>query len=220
MPHLVKYTGAAIADLVSALGFPGGSTLQAALDGYQQRRDDIAKEILLSELKSDAKADWQVANEDAFFGAIHRFRRAATEGAARHNLKLLAQAMRGTLLSGDIRADRFNLFCDRLTGLSRAECWLLGTLHPICQDIRTSGKSTSDGVGSVEMWDRVRAVACPEPYSDSFRLGAALSALARTGLVIPVRLIDLGTMGAETTPLMDDLAELISAEELCAVSRE
>lgn len=220
MSQSLKFSFAMLADFLSAKDIDVGSGLQAVADAYLQRRNDLAKEILLSKLKRDTKAEWQIANEDALFGAIFRFRRAATEGAARHNLKLLAHAIRGTLLSGDITADRFNLFSDLLAGLSRAECWLLGTLHPICQDIRKAGKSTYDGVGAVEMWNQIQAATCPEPYSDSARLGAALSALGRTGLVLPVRLIDLGTMGAETTPLMDDLVELISAEELCAVSSE
>jgi len=220
MSHLVKYTGAAIADLFSALGFPGGSTLQAALDGYQQRRNEDAKEILLSELRSDAKADWQVANEDALFGAIHRFRRAAIEGAARHNLRLIARTMRGTLLSGEITADRFNLFSDMLASLSRAECRLLGRTHLRCRIARDAHGSTSSGVGVQVFWDSLVAELVPHAYPSARHLTTALMALQRTGLVISVGSVDHINVAYETSPLMDDLDQIIAAEDLCVVGLE
>jgi hypothetical protein len=220
MSELVKYTGAMIADLLGAIGVPGGSAVQVAFDSYQARRIEHARKILLAELKANSKAKWQVANEDALFGAIHRFERAAIEGAGRHNLQLLAKAMKGTLLAGDLTADRFNVFADVLATLSRNECWLLGRTHSACTDARKAHGSTSSGAGSEALWNELVSACVPNRYPTKRHLTTALLAMQRTGLVIGLGTYGLLGVAYETSPLMDDLMEIIDATEFESVSAD
>jgi hypothetical protein len=220
MPTVPQVLGTLAEEASAVLQLPGGPTFKAVAEGYEARRRAEARDILFAELRANQKAAWQVANADALLGAIYRFERAALEGAARHNLLLLAKAIKGTYLAGDLTADRFSLFADVLASLSRNECWLLAVLQTICTSLRSRFGSTSAGVPALEMWRALQEKAVPNPYPDAQRLRTALFALTRTGLVLPTSLIDEGNVGAETSPLMADLIEIISAEELEAVGRE
>lgn len=220
MPSVPQIAGTLAEEILGVLQVPGGPTIKASLEGYEARKAAEARNILLAELRANRKAAWQIANTDALFGAIHKFERAALEGAARHNLVLLAKAIKGTLASGDLTANRFNLLADTLASLSRSECWLLAVLQTICSSLRSRYRSTSTGVPALEMWRTLQERSVPDPYPNAQRLRTALFALTRTGLVLPTSLIDEGNIGAETSPLMDDLIEIITAEELEAVSRE
>lgn len=219
MSALVTYTGAMIADILSTIGAPGGSTVQSALDAYRDRQSANARAAILVELRGDTKAVWQVANEDALFGAIHRLQRAAIEGAGRHNLRLLAKAIAGTLMAGDMTADRFNVFADTLATLSRTECWLLGTLHATCTKHRNGNAGNIDDSNGTQFWDEVKSRCIPKLYEDDLRLQTSLASLQRTGLVIPVDIFFWIKHGCyQTSPLMDRLAEIIDAAEFEAAA--
>ncbi len=215
---LANIASSGIADLAAACGIPGsnliGASLQSASQIYLEKKAAERRAIILEELSSDKIAPWQIGSDDATLGAIYKFQRASIEGASKHNLRLIARALRNTVLAGDITADRFNLFSDILANLSRAECILLGKLHRICREKRAQHGTTQDGPGSEEMWETLCAATIPEQYSDKRRLTTALMALQRTGLVMPLTTIDLALTGYESSPLMDELQEIIGDELL------
>jgi hypothetical protein len=60
---------------------------------------------------------------------VVRYLRAAREGAARLNLRLLAKAIAGKLQSGRLVADEFLQYAEALASLSRDEIIVIGTMY-------------------------------------------------------------------------------------------
>jgi hypothetical protein len=104
---------------------PAGRT---ALSTYLKRRAAAAQQILFEELRSGGKLPEQVAAEDDGIAVIHGYMRAAWEGRARVNLRLLAKAITGQLQLGTLIADEFYLYAESLAGLSRDEIILASAL--------------------------------------------------------------------------------------------
>jgi hypothetical protein len=128
MANLPEIIGALAADALSAFSVPGGSTAGVAIAAYGKRRSDQAREILFGELRSGGKSPEQVSAQDDGIAVIHGYLRAAWEGRARINLRLLAKAIVGQLQAGNLVADDFFLHAESLAGLSRDEIILISTL--------------------------------------------------------------------------------------------
>lgn len=107
----------------------GISAGRAALAAYLAKRSDDARAILFEELKSGGKLAEQVAAHDDGIAVIHGYMRAAWEGRARVNLRLLAKAITGQLQMGSLVADEFYLNAESLAGLSRDEIIFISTLY-------------------------------------------------------------------------------------------
>jgi hypothetical protein len=101
----------------------------ARLLGYFRRRAEQARDILFEELRRASLSEAQAASEDDAIAVIVRYLRAAREGAARLNLRLLAEAIAGKLRSGQLFADEFLQYAETLASLSRDEVVVIGTLY-------------------------------------------------------------------------------------------
>ena len=99
--------GALIADGLSAIGAPGGSTVGEAVKGYLQRRSDTARDILLDEFRRAEIDAAKVAAQDDQIAVIYRYLRASWESSARVNLRLLAKAIVGRMRTNTLVADEF-----------------------------------------------------------------------------------------------------------------
>jgi hypothetical protein len=99
----------------------------ARLLGYFRRRAEQARDILFEELRRASLSEAQAASEDDAIAVIVRYLRAAREGAARLNLRLLAEAIAGKLRSGQLFADEFLQYAETLASLSRDEVVVIGT---------------------------------------------------------------------------------------------
>jgi len=128
MANLPEIIGALAADALSAFSIPGGSTAAVAIAAYGKWRSDQAREILFGELCNGGKSPEQVSAQDDGIAVIHGYLRAAWEGRARLNLRLLAKAIVGQLQAGNLVADEFFLYAESLAGLSRDEIILISTL--------------------------------------------------------------------------------------------
>lgn len=128
MANLPDMIGAIVAEGVGFLKTAGVTAGRAALATYLAKRADAAREILFDELRSGDIAPEQVAAEDDGVAVVHGFVRAAWEGKARVNLRLLAKAIKGQLQLGNLVADDFFLHADALASLSRDEIILLATM--------------------------------------------------------------------------------------------
>src|SRR5687767_13911055 len=106
--------GAFVQDGLSLLSLPGGSLAAEALARVMRRREGNAREILRTELAA-GRIDIAIAmSEDEAAAILFRYIRAAQEGAARRNLRLLAQVIRGQLVLGTLVADRFLYLADMI----------------------------------------------------------------------------------------------------------
>ena len=101
---------------------------RSLIAGYLKRKADAARDILLEEIQTGETLPPQGASSDDTVAVIFRYLRAANEGAARVNLRLLAKAIVGNLRTGSLVADEFQLYADALANLSRDEIIVIGAL--------------------------------------------------------------------------------------------
>src|SRR5438105_4782962 len=119
MTTLPAIIGALVSDAFELSGTHGGSVAGAVIGLYFRRRGEQARDILFEELRRANISDAQVAPEDDAIAVIIRYLRAAREGTARLNLRLLAKAIAGKLQSSGLVADEFLQYAQALATLSR-----------------------------------------------------------------------------------------------------
>jgi hypothetical protein len=189
-------------------GLPVGGAATGLLLSYQRKRADEARAILFEALKRAEITDLDVASSDDAAGVVIRFLRAALEGAARRNLKLLAQAIVGKLKVGKLTADEFLWHADILASLSREEILVIGTMYDSYKRGSEQDRAEAHywmltkqglGKGSMGSEERVQAVA-----------GRA----QRSGLVTSVS--SYGAVAYRITPLLLEIAELVDFQEALA----
>jgi len=109
MSNVPAILGALVADGLSAIGVPGGSTAGEAIKGYLARRSAMATDVLLDEFRrAEIDAATAVAEDDRV-AIIYRYLRASWEGSARVNLRLLAKAIVGRMQTNSVMADDFSV---------------------------------------------------------------------------------------------------------------
>jgi hypothetical protein len=140
MTTFPEIIGALVSDAFQLTGIPGGSVAEAAIRRYFRRRAAQARDILFEELRQANISEAQATSEDDAIAVIVRYLRAAREGAARLNLRLLAKAIVGKLRSsGSLVADEFLQYADALASLSRDEVVVIGTIYKLWCGHRTIG---------------------------------------------------------------------------------
>lgn len=155
----------------------GAQTIgKAALQGLLSKRAEAAREVLVDKL-AKGKAKLKDLPEDDVAAVVYRYMRAAEEGAARLNLKLLADVIVGQDAEPGFYANDFLLWADVLSGLRREEVAVLGTLHSEAHKLDYRLPYTG------ELWTR-----CQTSLEDQRGITPAVSdalaaALMRTGLV-------------------------------------
>jgi hypothetical protein len=129
MTMLPEIFAALMSDTFGLLRIPGGSVSEALIVGYFRRRDKLARDILFEEFRLANITDAQAASEDDAIAVIVRYLRAAREGAARLNLRLLAKVIAGQMHSRHLVADEFLQYAEALGSLSRDEVIVIGTIY-------------------------------------------------------------------------------------------
>jgi hypothetical protein len=88
---------AIVADFMAVLGIPGSSTFGLAVREALERRRREAVEVLIAEIEKGKKDDIEFTDDEAdeLVQMLLRFSSAVDAGAARQNLRLLAQVIFG-----------------------------------------------------------------------------------------------------------------------------
>lgn len=178
----ITFAGAVVADWLNAGGIAvaslGGAMLAEALGRVMARRAETARKILEDELRAgDRTLDEQDLEGAAAIS--FRFARAAHEGAARLNLRLLAAVFSGQIVRKEIVADEFLSFADILAPLRRNEIIYLGLLlkHGAFSDA-LGINAFREATAAVMYDEQIQSVGC-----DMFEVQAVAQSLLRTGLV-------------------------------------
>jgi hypothetical protein len=182
---------------------------------YFQRRHDDAYAILLDELQR-AKLGYSApdSEDDAVAVAI-RYLRAAREGAARLNLRLLAKVAAGWLKAGRLVAGDFLQCAPALEALSRAEVIFLAALaRPLANQVELR-RAPSAVSGDGDPWLSVKRALGIRGWDADQCLTVALRSL-RSGLVIAVG--NFGNLQFHAAPLLIGLADIIDFDD--ALRRE
>lgn len=121
---LVKISTSLISDILSCFGIPTAMA-QSVYDEVMERRKKEAMEILLSEIR---QGQFQNVDGHEAISVVERYLRAAVEGTAKQNLRLLAQVIRGMANNKILKAPSFIKYAGILGTLTEDEIRLLGIM--------------------------------------------------------------------------------------------
>ncbi len=195
-------------DLLTIISGMAGNTLEAIpgsaartlVQGALARRRKAAFEILLQELR---RGGGPLTPGDDAIAAVLRYQRAADEGAARRNLRLMAMVIAGKAFIGNLKSDEFLYVADMLSSLRREEIILLATM----QKIRKASLNTEGSPTPEEQWALAEEELIPQPFPDKPAMRAVATACLRTGLLSDANTMDdLGWYS--TNRYMDELEAL------------
>lgn len=178
--------GAVAADILSLYQVPGsntvGAVIQVALQELFARRLRVAREIMIDELRRGDKVLRQIGEVEEAAAIFYRYARAAQEGSARLNLRLLAKVVAGQTVQGNLVADEFLCWADILASLRREEIVLLATLHRHHSSPEVMAEDEGSRDGKAEKLAKNELT--PRLFQTDDDFMAALNAVTRTGLVI------------------------------------
>jgi hypothetical protein len=116
-----------IVTLTGAIEFVLAEGIRESIRRLLKGRLEAAREIFLEEARSGIAAG--SVPPDEFVSAALRYSRAALEGTARRNLRLMAQVMvHNVPQAPSLYADEFLRWADVLASLRREECIAVATL--------------------------------------------------------------------------------------------
>lgn len=200
--ELIKLVSQIAEDAVTAA--PAGA-LKSLVAAVLRRRREVAYDILLREIR---QGKLPLLPPDEIVSSIIRYQRAADEGAARLNLRLMAKVLAGQAFLGNLKANEFLYHADILASLRREEITLLATMQRIKRDHERRGEPLEGH----EQWPIVVSNLVPIVFADEAAVRAATIACLRTGLLADENTMD--NMGCYTTStLMDELERLAPFEE-------
>jgi len=209
MAKLPAIVSAVVSDPIG-LFIPGGATASTLLMGYFERRHEQAREIVLAEMRAGNIDQTEAASEDDAIAITLMILKAARDGRARINLRLLAKAFVGLARRDFLAADELLAHADIPASLSRDEIIVIATVYRYYLMGNDQNRNRGDywllakgnlAKHEMELEDRVQAVA-----------GRA----QRSGLVAAVSAFD--AVAYRVTPLLRDLVKLVDVDD--ALRRE
>jgi hypothetical protein len=225
MTALPEIIGAFVSDTFELTGWHGGLFAGMAIARYLRRRTEQARDILLAELRRANISDAQAASEDDAIAVIIRYFRAAREGAARLNLRLLASAIAGKLQSRRLVADEFLQYAEALGSLTREEVIVLGTMYRYWtaqQSCAAAGAHKTEDRHS-DPWEQTLRELIELAMNEEL-ISTVASRAQRSGLLYPMYgrvgyvAARYGNLSFRVSPLLVDLCRTVDFED--ALRRE
>lgn len=183
--NLPTLLSALVGDVFGAKGWLWGNVAGAgfafAAERLLRRRTEQARDILLDELRRGEKP-LTVPEVDEAVAVLLRYGRAAQEGAARLNLRLLAKVITGQMQHSSLYADEFLRHAETLAHLRREEIILLGTMQRCWNHKSVREIDDSQRLGTFRA--NVGAELIPKLFKDEDEMQAMVGAVARTGLLL------------------------------------
>jgi hypothetical protein len=224
MNTLPEIIGAFVSDSFELTGSHGGSIAGAAIARYFRRRAEQARDILLEELRHANISDAQATSQDDAIAVIVRYQRAAREGTARLNLRLLAMAIVGKFQAGRLVADEFLQYAEALGSLSRDEIIVLGTMYRYCKVHQGLTVTEQQAAGrNADPWELTLQELTGLGMNEKL-VSTVASRAQRSGLLYPMYgrvgfvAARYGNLSFRVSPLLADLCRTIDFED--ALRRE
>lgn len=163
------------------MGNFAGTGFAVAAQGLLRRRAERARNILVEEVRrGERPLDTSEIDEAA--AVLLRYSRAAHEGAARLNLRLMAKVIAGQAHRGALYADEFLRHADVIASLLREEIILLGTRQRYWT-VDAVQELANDHDRMNEVRRLMIAELIPVPFMDIAELSATEDAVVRTGFL-------------------------------------
>jgi hypothetical protein len=212
MKEIVKGVAA---DLFSAVNFSTGGSLvgvgSTLLNSLIENRREVARKIAISEISRCGRSKLDVINSDEFVPIVFRYGRAAIEGTASHNLKLMAKLMRGQIVTESVFASEFLEFADVISTLKLREIAYLSKLVQLYQKGETIDDYDLDQSVAIQL---NRDLLGSSHFKDQRSIKSAEASLLRTSFIyIANQIIGSGDIYAPTEEL-ERLAQLVNLQEM------
>ena len=162
-----------------------------------------ARDIIAEELSQGQALIESIVEVDELAAILLKYVRAAEEGAARLNLRLMAMTIRGMTHKRTLTASRFLYYAWFLANLSREEVIAIATLYKN-EALEPDRISDNEARGRARV--RTREELVPVFFPTERHLNSTLQAATRTGLIVAAS--GWGSLVYETTPLMEEVASL------------
>jgi hypothetical protein len=197
----LEIVGGKIFDLILSETFGG------AIGRLMENRARMAREEIVKQLEKGKH--WAITDDDAA-AAIFSYLRAAQEGAARVNLRMMAEALFNAAQESTFEPVEFRRHASALASLSRDEVLLLAAFLHTKRAIPMPAPSDAEGMrrAADHVWISILGDAAQFP--EGFEILGVVAALTRTGWVIPVS--SVGQINYFTTSDFDRVARLVDFE--------
>ena len=204
---VVPWGAAIVGDVLSLIQIPGSGFLGKFGDKYLERKQREAADILIAEVAkgSPTPIDFSEADVDPLIEIIYRFSKAAADGAARENLRLLAQIIAGLKRYKALDPNRFRKWANILEQLTRDELMVVGKAIALRQKMVAAGDQPSFDFFSILQEEMKAAGYAAEVMS-------LYASVSRTGLLVPGS--GFGALVYRPSPWLDELAQLANVEEV------
>lgn len=204
--RLISYGAQFVGEVISMFT-PGGGLLAKAVDQHLARKTQEAVEIAIEEL-AKGNVDFDEADAEPFVAILLRYSKAASEGAARRNLRVLMQVVVGLKRNKALSGDAFRRWAGILEHMTRDELMLVG------QAIILQRKK-QEGVHSIDdnFWQLLQEAMQAGRYSAG-ELPALAASVSRYGIIVPVSAY--GGIAYRPSPWLEELAKLVSSSTLVA----
>ena len=162
-------------EALSVLHLPGASILEQYVNAAYEKRKAAAREILIDAIKREGVENLQFEEGDAdeLVQMMMRFAKAAEEGTARQNLKLLAQVIFGLKRNRTFEFDKFQAYANVLETLTRDEILFLGRMYRFYTD-------------NPDKNDYRAFLASLSGTFETTQAESLAAALTRTGMLLPI----------------------------------
>jgi hypothetical protein len=204
--QMVPWGSAIVGDVLSVLQVPGSGFLGKLGDKYLERKQTEAAEILIEEMAKGTSDPSSISESDVdpLIEITYRYSKAAADGAARRNLRLLAQVIAGLKRSKALEPDRFRKWANILEQLTRDELMVVGKSIALRQKM----VAAIDGL-SFDFFSILQEEMKTAGYgSEAMSLYASVS---RTGLLVPGS--GFGSLVYRPSPWLDELGQLANVED-------
>jgi hypothetical protein len=208
--ELMPWGAAIAADVMSKFSIPGGNSLSKFADAYLQRRRKEAADILIEEVAkgSSGPINFTESDADPLIEIIYRFSKAVADGAARENLRLLAQVIVGLKKNKALDPDKFRKWANTLEQLTRDELIILGKAIAVSRKIVAAGPDAPN-----DFWQTLKSELEAGHYPAS-EIDPLCASVSRYGLLVPVSA--WGGMVYMPTPWLEELGALADVEGIAA----
>lgn len=213
---LETVTFTAVAQSISENKLAILKSLKWAYHQLHEKRINDASEILLEEIRKGHSSILEADDVYSFVAITERYFRAAQEGAARLNLRLMAKVIANQKLNGNLSADEFLYHADILASLRVNEIILLGKFHVRYKEAQA--ENLQDFASARIATQNVLKELIPDPFENEKEIMATAHAVTRTGLLLP----HPGAVGGPTfepTVLLEKLISAVNMEEAIDIEK-
>jgi hypothetical protein len=138
-------------------GIPLGNTFAESMTRLIEARRKKARDILIEELSLGRALIESIGDVDELVAIFVKYMRAAEEGTARLNLRLMAMTLRGMAHNRTLTANRFLYYAGFIATLTREEVIAIATFYKNMQQVpdATAPESEAHGQARVRTKDEL-----------------------------------------------------------------